>query len=294
MRRERFANNAVTTLSAGINDSVTSVTVTDGSVFPSEGDFRIIVNEEIMIVTARSTNTLTVVRGAESTTAASQSSGATVRMILTAGAIDQYITDIVGGANDRNPYRIMNQSGTTLTSTDFTWVNQGTATATDEDWGGITMTLPAVGGAQLRILKIAAPAAPWTLTCNMQFGVGYNFGTTIGGICARENSSGKIQTCTYRAHDVVAAWRYNTATSYNGLTGSEYDHITDDVWLQLEDNNTNIIARVSSDGINWFQIGSAARGSFPTGSAFDEVGFYVNNNGGAAGMLVHFNSWILE
>jgi hypothetical protein len=53
-KREQYSNFGFTTLNGSINNSVTSITVTDGSVFPSVGNFRIRVAQEIMLCTARS------------------------------------------------------------------------------------------------------------------------------------------------------------------------------------------------------------------------------------------------
>lgn len=86
---ELFTNNAQSTLDGAINDSVTSLDVSSASSFPVSGDFRIKIDDEIMLVTAVSSNTFTVTRGSESTTAASHSSGATVSHVLTAAAIEQ-------------------------------------------------------------------------------------------------------------------------------------------------------------------------------------------------------------
>jgi hypothetical protein len=78
----KFTNNAKTTLASGINSSVTTATVTDGSVFPILGagehfycTFDDGTNNEIVKVTARSSNTLTIIRGVDNTTARSFSSG---------------------------------------------------------------------------------------------------------------------------------------------------------------------------------------------------------------------------
>ena len=81
-RYERIVNNIATTLNGAINDSVTSVTVTDGSSYPSEGDYRILVDTEVMQVTARSSNVLTVVRGVDGTTAASHADASNVNVSL--------------------------------------------------------------------------------------------------------------------------------------------------------------------------------------------------------------------
>src|SRR5436305_15125369 len=93
MAIENFGNNCQSTLSAGINSSVTSLTVADASTFPSVGNFRVVVDSEIMLVTAVSGTTFTVTRGQELTTAASHSSGASITAVLTAGAIQQFRAD---------------------------------------------------------------------------------------------------------------------------------------------------------------------------------------------------------
>ncbi len=93
-----FSNNASTTLNGVINNVVTSIVVANGAVFPSPGtdyflltiiglDVNGIENAwEIVKVTARSTNTLTVVRGQEGTAAASWPHAATIQLRMTAGA----------------------------------------------------------------------------------------------------------------------------------------------------------------------------------------------------------------
>ena len=57
---ETFSNQAVTTLSAAITTTTaTSCTVTDASTFPATGNFRIKIDNEIILVTAVATNTFT-------------------------------------------------------------------------------------------------------------------------------------------------------------------------------------------------------------------------------------------
>lgn len=89
-----FANNAQTTLSAGITNVQTAITVTDGSVFPalSGGNTFYMtlddgVNIEIVEVTARTGNNLTVVRGQESTNPESFSGGTSAEIRVTAGSL---------------------------------------------------------------------------------------------------------------------------------------------------------------------------------------------------------------
>lgn len=90
-----FTNNASTTLASGINSSVTSLTVAAGTggLFPSLAGsqyfYCTLTNVggsviEIVKVTARSTDTFTIVRAQDNTTAASFSAGDKVELRLTA------------------------------------------------------------------------------------------------------------------------------------------------------------------------------------------------------------------
>lgn len=93
----KFANNAATTLAAGIASGATSITVATGAgaLFPTlaAGDhfYATLVdsaqNIEIVKVTARSTDTLTVVRAQEGTSARTYSSGDKIELRLTAAAL---------------------------------------------------------------------------------------------------------------------------------------------------------------------------------------------------------------
>ena len=87
MAVEQYANNAQTTLASGITDADSTLTVADASAFPGRPQFRILVDEELMLVTAVSGTTWTVERGVEGTVAAAHSSGAAVIHILTAASL---------------------------------------------------------------------------------------------------------------------------------------------------------------------------------------------------------------
>ena len=294
-RKEQFLNDAETALNGGINASVTTVTVDDGSVFPSEGDFRVIVNDEVMLVTARSTNDLTVVRGQDGTTAAIQADNSTIRAILSAGAIEKALDDATAGYTDRLPFRILNASGTVLTSSSFTWVNQSTSSVIDDTWGGITMKIPTAAGQSLRILKKSAPTAPYKVTMHLLFGPGYVSGASgsHAGIIARESSTSKLYTVHAEIGDECAFQRWTNETTISTAVGNQVDFMQSSVWLRFEDNNTNVIGYVSSDGINWFQLGSETRTAHMAGAP-NEVGFYVNSTSGAADQLTHIQAWIEE
>ncbi|HZT06955.1 MAG TPA: hypothetical protein VFC51_07975 [Chloroflexota bacterium] len=88
MSEEQFANRASTTLVGAIDGGATSITVASASGFPPAAQFRIVIDTEIMLVTAGAgTTTWTVVRGAEGTTAAAHEDGSSVTHVLTAASL---------------------------------------------------------------------------------------------------------------------------------------------------------------------------------------------------------------
>ena len=95
----KFANNAYSTLSAGINATQETFDVADGTKFPtltgSDHMYLSIIGGayvEIVKVTGVSTNTLTVVRGQDSTTGTIASSGERVELRVTTAML----TDLTG------------------------------------------------------------------------------------------------------------------------------------------------------------------------------------------------------
>ena len=94
----KFANNVSTTLSSAINATQTTISVADASGLPtlSSGDYVYLTIDtdtasptlEVVKVTAISSNSLTVVRGQDGTTASSFSSGTKVELRVTAAALD--------------------------------------------------------------------------------------------------------------------------------------------------------------------------------------------------------------
>jgi hypothetical protein len=87
MAMEQFANNPQSQLAAGIDGSVTSLSVVSSTGFSTAPNFRLLVDKELMLVTGVSGTTFTVQRGIEATTATAHAAGAVVTQLLTAGAL---------------------------------------------------------------------------------------------------------------------------------------------------------------------------------------------------------------
>lgn len=98
----KLSNLAATTLAAGIAPAATSITVATGAgaSFPSLGTndyfYATLANSsgtEIVKVTARATDTLTVVRAQEGTTAKTFNAGDAVELRLTAQGMQEYVAN---------------------------------------------------------------------------------------------------------------------------------------------------------------------------------------------------------
>ena len=99
LRREFSGSVLRTTLSANISNVSTSITVLDGSTYPTGVNPFVIVidrglsSEEKVLISSRSTNTLTVdTRGYDGTTAVAHTSGAFVDHVLDAAVVQDMNT----------------------------------------------------------------------------------------------------------------------------------------------------------------------------------------------------------
>jgi len=120
----KFANNAYSTLAASITTGATSITLTsgEGARFPSlsgsEYFYATLIdssnNLEIVKVTARSTDVLTVTRASESTTARAYASGDRIELRITAAGLVSLDYDVSGSTSGQ----LLTSTGT---SSDPTW-----------------------------------------------------------------------------------------------------------------------------------------------------------------------------
>ena len=293
IRRELLVNNASTTLNGAINASTTSITVTDGTVFPSTGNFRILIGSEIMSVTARSTHVLTVVRGEEGTTGASHSDLDPVTAILTAGAIERFWDD----ANPfkpsamPTPFRIANSSGTILTSSDFTWYNQGTATITDNTSGTLVLTAPDLASThQWRGMERTPSGTPWELRAFLMAGVGYIETDTFFGLYMRESATDKLITCHFRMDSVFACSDWTNSTTFTS-TNTSGDCLFDRYWIKMTDDGTNITVAISINDLTYYTLLNEARGTFFT-TGPDRYGFGISAyNAELSTVDMHILAW---
>jgi hypothetical protein len=177
MASEKYTTLGQSTLSSGYTSGATTALLTSGSSFPSEGNFRFRIDDEIFLVTARSSGTCTVVGAQEGTSASNHSSGATVTEVVTALSVDAIRSDqnLVGlysalpsDAHKGDRYRSTDgyyewyfngtiwepwYQGVNVTppdAGDFVWFNQGDATDTPSTEGPILVNVPVNAGNNIR------------------------------------------------------------------------------------------------------------------------------------------------
>ena len=307
--RELFANNAVTTLDGGIDASQTSIDVVDGSLFPATGNFRLVIDSEIIIVTARVTNTLTVVRAQEGTTGASHSSGAVVTLALTAGGFEQWAKDNIPLWGYGRPVgKLVADDGITpLAVADFTWQNQGSTAAADQN-GTILMTgaVEASSSTQLRILERTAPSTPYAYI--MGFNACIPRGNTTDSclLCGGFRESATSETTFFGigpTSDEPYRLRVQRSTNHSTLVAvtAPTDKvqvplaiISETLWFKIEDDGTDLNWYVGADSENWILFHTVGRTVHMAGGP-DRVWWgLINANNESNGMLVRLVHWSRE
>lgn len=288
---EQLKNNASTTLNGAHNNSTTSLVVTDGNVFPASGNFRILVGSEIMLVTARSSNTLTVTRGYEGTTATSHSDLDPIGFIYTKGSFETLLGDYYqsGGYASRP---VTPRKGTIYTATDleaswaydgtnwnlispmivpyakrcdfsgWTALNHGSEVFTDKN--GVMHTQLLASASNLRGWYKSLPTVPYKVTIvGSRFGPGGAAagGSVTMGVGVRENATGKIRVFGY-THIMpgrVAYQFWNSETSFNSFITPVGWTYCSSTWLRFEDDNINWTMSLSHDGNHYMRYFSEAR-----------------------------------
>lgn len=287
--REQHINDGITALNGAINNSVTSITVVSGGVFPSAGNFRIMIDSEIMICTARSSNTLTVTRGQDGTAAASHSDAAAVNMMYSQQSLTRMFqdNDPLFGYSSVLPHGLYNDAGTALlTTSDFTWLNQGGATVTDES-GSVLMKVPTDSGNETRGQELTITGSNVYITAMNAWFPGTDTDAKPSfGMYFRETSSSKLMVLSVLIESFFS-WEPSISVSRFSAPGTQFtvndgprklQLISDRVWLKAEVDGSNIKFSVSPDGVTWLLYFTESKTAYFS-SGPDRIGWFGRNNG---------------
>ena len=310
---EQFRTLPAPRSAATIDNATTSVGVASAMGFTG-GNFRILVDSEIMLVTGVSGTTFTVARNQEGTAASAHSNGATVAHVLTAGALDAHDQNDLAGydlyANKPAagvPGRIFlpsdglfieRDNGSTWEkfgpvwpmtppqSANFpTWVNQGSATCVDNK-GAIFLEAGNSSNEQLRARLQAYPTPPFTVDMAFLTNVfPYSSPSITAGLCIRDSVSGKFQCYGVGNTDLhIRGYNYSSYSAASGgvtgWPGSGDNHQLEQnlIWVRYYDDgaSTRVIS-ISADGVTWQQMVSNSRTDYLTPN---QIGFFANSNAG--------------
>jgi hypothetical protein len=168
----------------------------------------------------------------------------------------------------------------------FTWVNQSSATYTDNTGGGpLVMSKSPSSGDNLSLLCVAAPAAPFTYTA-MATSPGFGSQDYGGyGLALYDSGSGKITTMGIgQSYATILHW--SSTTSY-ASTLKDLPWAANLMWFRITNTGTTLNYYISVDDIAWMQFGSESVTAFMP--AITNVCWGVNTNDNQSSNLQLFN-----
>lgn len=317
MALEQLTNNATSTTTGAI-DGVTnpvSLTVASAASFPTAGNFRIIVDSELMLVTAVAGAVFTCTRAQEGTTIASHLSGAAVTHVLTAASFKQLVSEYhLADTHANRPAagvagRLFFPTDGGLTFRDSgsvwqawvngygpfeppladftTWVNQSSATfSTAGNVASILWAGANLGSENLnqRVKSLTGfPTWKFTAAFTQLMPPGSNGNL---GLCLRNSTNGRIWGHTVlQSGGSFNGYQWSSSTAYSG-TNTHSDAMGNFLsplqMLRLRYDGTNLHFENSLDFVTWCTNRSyVLSASYLAGA--DQVGYYFNGFNGRSG-----------
>ena len=307
-KSEKFSNLGESTVDSSYTSGATSLVVADASTFPTDGIFRVRIDnpsETIWRVDSVSGDTFT---GAAEENDGNASVGVDVVQVGTKAQQERHLQSPLDGAMGFPTGLLGADRGgpgwklIPLDQSSWSWVNQGGFSVT-QGGGVVYLDGPAAAGTNLRCRVKTAPSAPYVIEAGVMcwFGTASSLTSLMAaGLVFRESGTGEITIlamsnftfATANSPPSVFAANYNSATSANAEIGTARNSltVTHVMWLRITDNNTNLIFEASIDKVNWFQIASISRTSFMAGGP-DQVGIFATNQAGATQCSAAFIHW---
>lgn len=318
MATENYANSPVTQLNGAINSSVTTLIVDAITGFPGSTDFHVKIDQEILLVTSMAGTTWTVVRGVDGTTAASHVDDSFVRHPLTVEALERLLITRLNNTviKDRRQLNFKDSVGITWTIADdptnkwvditpnitgqtdvyveppavasLTWVNQGSADASDQS-PGFRLSDDSNVAVTSRML-VRSHSGGHTLRVKV-LPLMYDDPDCFVGICVRDSSSGKVVRFGFQDNKVKVQSMSSSTVVDTTIATDTISPLTLPYWLMIQDNSGNITYAwgVDSSGVTEPSY-SAIRTDYL--AVPDQIGAYIDPKSAVAKTTAaKFVSW---
>jgi len=180
----------------------------------------------------------------------------------------------------------------------FSWLSQGSASATDEE-GSLVFQCPAESGGALQIRGLYESCNSTftaTLGCLPLLPLG-QFPET--GIFCRASNTGKIialQLIAENGSRNLEVIRYGSQTAFDGTNPVPYskswNHGTLFTWLRMRGDGTNFYFDISMDGRWWLQVYTIAQASGGWGgSTFNQLGIFAATRNASDALINQIVHW---
>jgi hypothetical protein len=305
---EQIKNSGLSTLSGSVDNTTDPVTfsVADGSLFPSSGNFRLKIDDEILLATSRTGNSITATRAQESTTIASHSSGAQVKHPLTAGAVRQLYQDYLSSGTFASRPTAGIQ-GRVYLPTDTPWIthsydngstwenfynglklespptaswttinSHGSLSRTDEKDSIKWSASASIDATTARGFYRATPATPYKITVGVT--AIFYYATTIRVSYFNSSDLKTSSMVVFNSTDVIRYTTQNETSTFSvfssTLTSPTPLSFMPVLFFQLENNGTNRYYRVSQNGVDFTEIYSTTSTSHLTPDAIAVANYF--------------------
>lgn len=297
VRRQRSVNNYSSTLNGAINDSVTTVEVDSATGLPSEGDYYLNIDEEIVLVTHISGTTLTVLRGQEGTAAVSHLDEATITDVITAGDITTRVNERMG--IQALPYgRITRYVGGTLSildASDFTVVGSNVFSQDGNDGTIVSQNRQLGGNDATGIVRQFDDSADWRIIAHIGVPGSDYESPDILHLSTRDGAAGNLRGLELTPRtDLSATFRTNAVS--NPTKQVSLDTMgRSDFWARFEirrdvsGSDDELRRYASKDGVNWWLVHTATYAM----ASSNWVGMWLTFQSGSSGVnaRAHMFSW---
>lgn len=296
--RQRFPNQWDSPLNGAVSAAATAWVVDDASALPLEGEYHVACDDEIVKVTKRVANTLTVVRAQDGTTATTHSDNRDVFTLITNDGVEQMRLDMGFDYQQpatSHPSRLTNFDGSVLTASDFAIRNTAAGTTLTDNNGTLVLESDAMGSNNTvrGAVMTTTPSNPFRCTahlCGVSLAVGS--GGDKVGIGFRGTTSAKLTTLVMTPDYNVYLRQLTSYTVWSSTVVTENYFNRKDVWVRVDWVDPDYTYYWSADGWNWKQIHTETNASW-INDGTHEFGIWFGNNSKANNIMT-VDAFVIE